>query len=99
MYIFSDVHKNNVPASESFKSGIVAERSDDSNTPESSEDLPTQPSEELLDTLSTAQSTEEVVAEASRPSTPPLVTNLMEMGFNRPQINVALERFVQYICT
>lgn len=87
-----DLHKNNVPVSESYKSGLLTERVEDINTQESTEELPTQQSEESLDGSPNAPSTDDVVGEATRPSTPPLVNNLMEMGFSRPQINVALER-------
>ena len=79
--------------SESYKSGLLAERVEDTSVQESSEDLGAQQSEESLETLPTVPSTEEGGAEAARPSTPPMVTNLMEMGFNLPQINVALERY------
>ena len=72
---------------------MLTERIEDTNRHECSENMPTQPSEESLEALSTVPSTEEGVAEASRPATPPLVNNLMEMGFTRPQINVALERY------
>ena len=71
---------------------MLAERIEDINIQESSDDLRTQPSVESAEVLSAVPSREEVVAEDSRPLTPPLVTNLMEMGFTRPQINVALER-------
>ena len=81
-----------MPVSETYKSGLLSERIEDINTQESAEDLPTRQSEESLEGLFNTPSTEEVVGEASRPLTPPLVTNLMEMGFTRPQINVAIER-------
>lgn len=88
-----DLHKNNVSVNESYKSGVPTEHIEDINVQESSEDLPAQQSEESLETLSTVPSTVDGEAEAARPSTPPMVNNLMEMGFSRPQINVALERY------
>lgn len=92
LYASTDLQKNAVASNESYKIGMLAEHIEDMTTRESSEDLLTQPSEESLEPLSAVPSREEGVAEETRPSTPPLVTNLMEMGFNRPQINVALER-------
>ena len=95
MYIILlDIHKNNVPASESFKSGLSTERIEDIATQESVDDLPTQQLEESVDTSPTLPPPGEGGADANRPSTPPLMNNLMEMGFTRPQINVAMERFI-----
>ncbi len=99
MYIYlymynTDFHKNNVPASESFKSGSLTERIEDIATQESVDDLSTQQLEESVDTSPTVPPPEEGGADANRPSTPPLMNNLMEMGFTRPQINVAMERYM-----
>ena len=82
-----------MPASESFKSGLSTERIEDIATQESMDDLPAQQLGESVDTSPTVPPPEEAGADANRPSTPPLMNNLMEMGFTRPQINVAMERF------
>ena len=69
---------------------------EDIATEESVEDLPTQQLEESTETSPTLSPPTEGRAEANRPSTPPLMNNLMEMGFTRPQINVAMERYIKY---
>lgn len=69
---------------------------EDIATEESMEDLPTQQLEESTETSPTLSPPTEGGAEANRPSTPPLMNNLMEMGFTRPQINVAMERYIKY---
>ena len=69
----------------------------DVSSRESPDDLPPMPSVESAEALSTVPSTAEVVAEESRPLTPPIVNNLMEMGFTRPQVNVAQERYLVYL--
>lgn len=72
----------------------MTEHFEDVATQESMEDLPTQQVEESLETSPTVPPPEEGGAEPHRPSTPPLMNNLMEMGFTRPQINVAMERYM-----
>ena len=89
-HVRADFRKNNIPACESNKSGLSTEHIEDIATQESMEDLPTQQLEESLESSPVA--TEESRAEAARPLTPPLVSNLMEMGFTRPQVNVAIDR-------
>ena len=73
---------------------MLTQHTEDIATQESMEDLPTQQSEESLETSPTLPPPEEGGAVVNRPSTPPLMNNLMEMGFTRPQINVAMERYV-----
>lgn len=43
--------------------------------------------------------TDEPHAEADRATTPPIVPQLMDMGFSRPQINVALNRYIHNLST
>ena len=76
---------------------MLAERIEDISTQESREDSPIQPSVESAEALSTVPSRAEAVSEESRPFTPSIVRNLMEMGFSLPQVNVALERYLMYL--
>ena len=73
---------------------MLPEHVEDTSTLESSNDLHAQPSVESAEMLSDVPSREKIVAEISQPLTSSLVNNLMEMGFTRPQISVALERYV-----